>query len=133
MVRGSAKDLHYFWVVSPLESPKIMGLKVIHSPEALKHQASLLFCPWCGKEGQNEGTMVNHLCTGHYHLRLVCKRCLSYFTTTLDIMQHHTQGCESTCISMKASQMKKWKNLCDPPTAMPSHEGDAMAPHKKRK
>ena len=24
--RGSAKDLLFFWVVSPLESPKIMGL-----------------------------------------------------------------------------------------------------------
>ena len=35
--RGSAKDLHYFQVVSPLKSPKIMGLKGIHSPEALKH------------------------------------------------------------------------------------------------
>ena len=28
VARGSAKDLHYFLVVSPLESPMIMGLKV---------------------------------------------------------------------------------------------------------
>ena len=43
-VRGSAKDLHYFRIVSPLNSPKIMGLWGIHSPEALKHQAGLSFC-----------------------------------------------------------------------------------------
>ena len=60
MARGSAKDLHYFWVMSPLKSPKIMGLRGTHSPEALKHQARLLFSPWCGNEGQNKGTMVNH-------------------------------------------------------------------------
>ena len=71
VARGSAKDLHYFRVVSPLESPKIMGPKGIHSPEALKHQAGLSFCPWCRKEGQNECTMVNHLHTRHYHLGLI--------------------------------------------------------------
>ena len=52
MARGSARDLHYFWVVSPLKSPKIMGLKGIHSPEVLKHQAGLLFCSWCGSSGK---------------------------------------------------------------------------------
>ena len=35
---------------------------------------------------------MNHLCTGHYCLGLVCKRCLLYFTTMSDKMQHHTQG-----------------------------------------
>ena len=35
-VRGSAKDHHFFRIVVPLESPKIMGLQGIHSPEALK-------------------------------------------------------------------------------------------------
>ena len=94
--KGSAKNLHYFEVVSPIESPKIVGLKGIHSPEALKHQVGLSFCPWCRKEGQNEGTLVNHLCNGHYHLGLVCKRCLQHFMTSSDRMQHHLQGCEST-------------------------------------
>ena len=46
VARGLAKDLHYFQVVSPLKSPKIMGIRGIHSPEGLKHQASLSFCPW---------------------------------------------------------------------------------------
>ena len=64
VARGSTKDLHYLQVVLPTESPKMMGLKGIHSPEALKCQTGLLFCPWCRKEGQNEGTMVNHLHTG---------------------------------------------------------------------
>ena len=41
--RGSAKDLHYSWVESLVESPKIMGLKGIHSSEALKHQVWLSF------------------------------------------------------------------------------------------
>ena len=30
------------------------------------------------------------------HLGLVYKRCLSYFTTALDKMQHHAQGCPCT-------------------------------------
>ena len=41
----SAKDICYFPVVSPTGSPKIIGLKGIHSPEALKHQSGLSFCP----------------------------------------------------------------------------------------
>ena len=85
-VRGSTKDFHFFRIVATLESSKIMGLLGIHSPEVLKQQAGVLFCPWCGKEEQNMGTIVNHMCTGHYHLRLVCKRCLSYFTTISDKM-----------------------------------------------
>ena len=95
MARGSAKDLHYFQMVSPMESPKIMGLKGIHSPEALKHLIGLSFCPWCRKEGQNEGTMVNHLHTRHYCLRLICEQCLLYFITSSDAMWCHAQGCQS--------------------------------------
>ena len=43
--KGTTKSLCYFWKVSSVESSKIMGLKGIHSPEALKHQAGLSFCP----------------------------------------------------------------------------------------
>ena len=51
-VRSSVKDLQYFQMVSPTKSPKIMGLKRINSPEALKWWSGLLFCSWCGKEGR---------------------------------------------------------------------------------
>ena len=69
-----------------------MGLKGVHFPEALRHHGSLSFCPWCGEEGQNEGTVVNHLHTGDYHLGLICERCLLFFNA----MQCHVQGCEPT-------------------------------------
>ena len=59
--KGSPKSIQYFWVVPPTESPKIMGLKGIHSLKALCWQVGLSFCLWCGNEGQNEGTIVNHL------------------------------------------------------------------------
>ena len=45
-----------------------MGVKGVHHPDALHCFAGLTFCPWCGKEGQNEGTMVNNLWTMHYKL-----------------------------------------------------------------
>ena len=38
-----------------MESPKVMGLMGIHDPDALQHFARFTYCPWCGKEGQNEG------------------------------------------------------------------------------
>ena len=63
VAKSSLRDICFFWLVPPNESPKIMGLEGIHYPEVLKWQASQSFCPWCGKEGQNEGTVANHLCT----------------------------------------------------------------------
>ena len=42
--------------------------------------------------------MLNHLCTGHYCLGLICKQCLLYFMTSSDAMWHHAQGCQSTCV-----------------------------------
>ena len=47
------KDIYLFRVVLPTKSPKIMGLKGIHSPKALWQQGGLTFCLWCRKEGQN--------------------------------------------------------------------------------
>ena len=47
--------------MSSLELPKVMGLVGIHNPDALCHFAGVTFCPWCGKQGLNEGTIVNHL------------------------------------------------------------------------
>ena len=60
-LRTSPKGLQFFHPMSPLELPKVMGLMGIHNPNTLCHFASVTFCPWCGKEGQNEGTTVNHL------------------------------------------------------------------------
>ena len=112
VVRWSTRDLQYFRVVAPIESPKIMGLWGIHSPKVLKHLAGLSFWLWCRKEGKNKGTIINLLHTCHYCLGLVCERCLSYFMTMLDQMQHHSQGCEFTC-SNKTTQIEKWRSLCD--------------------
>ena len=48
-----------------------MGLEGIHLPKTLRWQSSFSFSPWCGKEGQNEGMVVNHLLM-HLHLGLIC-------------------------------------------------------------
>ena len=67
-LRTLPKGLGFFHVVSPLESPKVMGLMSIHHPKALCHFQGVTQCPWCGKEGKNEGNIVNHLRTVHYEL-----------------------------------------------------------------
>ena len=65
------KGLRFLRVVPTSESPKVMGLMGIHDPDAPWCYAGYTYCPWCGKEGQNEGTVVNHLRTTHYRLGLV--------------------------------------------------------------
>ena len=92
---SSVKEICYFQGGITHRIPKDHGPEG-HFPEALKHQGGLLFYCWCGKEGQNEYTMVNHLHTGHYHLGLICERCLLFFTTNFKVMQCHVQGCEPT-------------------------------------
>ena len=76
------KGLKFIRAVPPLESPKVMGLIGNHDPDALCHFGSVTYCPWCRKEGQNKGTVVNHLQTTHYRLGLVCDRCYSCLSTT---------------------------------------------------
>ena len=66
------KGLRFLRAVLTLESPKVMDLMGIHDPDALWHYTGYTYCPWCGKEGQNEGTVVNHLRTTHYRLGFVC-------------------------------------------------------------
>ena len=63
-----------------------MGLMGIHDPDALHQFGSVTYCPWCGKEGQNKGTVVNHLWTTHYRLGLVCNRCYGCLSTTSDTL-----------------------------------------------
>ena len=60
-LRSLPKGLKFLCTVPPSESPKVMGLTGIHNPDALCHFGGITYCPWCRKEGQNEGTVVNHL------------------------------------------------------------------------
>ena len=84
-----SKGLKFLRAVSAKESPKEMGLKGIHDPKALWHFSGFTYCPWCGKRGQNEGTIVNHLRMVHYKLGLICNKCYGCPTTTLDTLQRH--------------------------------------------
>ena len=63
-----------------------MGLKGIHDPDALWHFASYTYCPWCSKDGQNEGTVINHLRTVHYKLGLMCDQCFGCPAVTSDAL-----------------------------------------------
>ena len=85
------KGLKFLRVVSTKESLKVMGLKGIHDSKALQHFAGFTYCPWCGKDGQNEGTIVNHLRTAHYKLGLVCDLCFGCPTRMADTLHQH--GC----------------------------------------
>ena len=38
--------------------------------------------------------VVNHLQTSHYHLVLICGKCLEYLTTSDNAMCHHLQLCK---------------------------------------
>ena len=83
------KGLKFLRAVSTKESPKIMGLKSINNPESLQCFAGYTYCPWCRKDGQNKGTIVNHLRTEHYKLGLVCNLCFSCPTTLADTLRWH--------------------------------------------
>ena len=88
-LRSLPKGLKFLCAVPPSESPKVMGLVAIHDPDALCHFSRITHCPWCGKEGQNEGTVVNHLQTVHYRLGLVCKKCHDCPSTTSNTLCCH--------------------------------------------
>ena len=53
-----------------------------------------LSCLWCEEEGQNEGTVINHLQTNDYHLGHICGWCLEYFTNSADTMCCYSQLCK---------------------------------------
>ena len=80
------KGLEFLRVVPTSESPKVMGLVGIHDLDALQHFAGFTYCPWCGKEGQNEGMVINHLRTMHYRLGLVCGKCHGCPATTCNTL-----------------------------------------------
>ena len=91
MLRTLPKGLTFLRVVSLSESPKAMGLMSIHNLDTLHHFNGLAHCPWCGKVGQNKGTITNHLRTTHYKLGLICKRCFGCPSTTLEAICCHGQ------------------------------------------
>ena len=68
-----------------------MGLVGIHNPDALCCFSSVTHCPWCGKEGHNKGTVVNHLWTVHYRLGLVGNKCHDCPSTMSDTLHCHGQ------------------------------------------
>ena len=88
--QSQPKGLRFLRAVSAKESPKEMGLKGIHDPKALWCFSRFTYCLWCGKLGQNEGTIVNHLRTTHYYkLGLICDRCFGCPTTMADTLCQH--------------------------------------------
>ena len=90
-LRTLPKGLTFFRVVSPSDSPKVMVLMGIHHPNTLCHFNGLTHCSRCGKEGQNEGTIINHLWTVHYKLGLMGKKSFGCPSITLEAIQHHGQ------------------------------------------
>ena len=94
-LRSLPKGLKFLWAVPPSESPKVMGLVDIHNPDALCCFSGMTHCPWYGKEGQNEGTVINHLLTVHYRLGLVCNKRYNYPLTSSDTLCcHGQQNCQ---------------------------------------
>ena len=89
VLRTLLKGLKFFRTVSPSKSPKVMGLMGIDNPDVQCCFNRLTHCPWCGKEGQNEGTVVNHLQTVHYKLGLICKKCFGCLSIILEAICHH--------------------------------------------
>ena len=86
------KGLRFLRVVPASESPKVMGLIGIHDLDALWHYTGYTYCPWCRKEGKNEGMVVNHLRTTHYRLGLVCNKCFGCPSVMSDSLRWH--GCQ---------------------------------------
>ena len=85
------KGFKFFHPVSPLKSPKLMGLTNIQHPDAPCCFNGVTHCLWCGKEGQNEGMIINHQQMMYYKLGLVCKKCFCCPLVTSDAIWHHGQ------------------------------------------
>ena len=93
-LRSLLKGLIFLRAVPPSESLKVMGLVGIHNPDALYYFNGMTHCPWCGKEGQNEGTVINHLRMVHYRLSLVCNKCYYPSTSSDTLCCHSQQNCQ---------------------------------------
>ena len=84
------KGLKFFRAISPSKSPKVMGLTGIHKPDVLCCFNGVTHCAWYRKVSQNEGTIINHLWTVHYKLGLVCEKCFSCPSLSLEAICHHS-------------------------------------------
>ena len=94
ILRILPKGLKLLRAVPLSESPKVMGLTGIHDLDALCHFNRMTHYPWCGKEGQNKGTIINHLWMVHYRLSPMCKICYNYPSTSSDTLCFHSwQNC----------------------------------------
>ena len=94
-LRSLPKGLKFLHAVPPSESPKVMALVGIHDLDALCCFNGLTHHPWCEEEGQNEGTVINHLQMVHYRLGLVCNKCNNCQSTSLDTLHcHGWQNCQ---------------------------------------
>ena len=89
--RTLPRGLTFFRAVFPSESLKVMGLMGMHNLNALCHFNGLTHCPWCRKEGQNEGTIVNQLQAVHYKLGLLCEKCFGCPSITSEAICYHSQ------------------------------------------
>ena len=94
-LRSLPKGLKFLHAVPPSKSPKVMGLVGIYDPDALCCFSGVTHCPWCGKEGQNKGTMVNHLQKVQYRLGLVCNKCHDCPSIKPNTLCHH--GWQDCC------------------------------------
>ena len=108
--KSHPKGYTVFSVVTPSKPTNIMGLKGIHSPKILHWQDGHSYCSWCGKEGQNEDTIVNYLRTVHYHLGLVCTLCMDFFATSVDTKRWHAHACNSMANKDKDWEEEESKN-----------------------
>ena len=86
VLRSLPKGLKFLRMVSAKGSPKIMGLKGIHDPNALQHFTGYTHHPWCGKDRQNDGTAANHPRTAHYKSGIICDQCFGCPAVTLDAL-----------------------------------------------
>ena len=94
-LRPLTKGLKFLHAVPPSESPKVMGQVGIHDLGTLCHFSGITHFPWCGKEGQHKGTVVNHLQMVHYRLGLVCNKCHDCPSITSDTpCCHGWQDCQ---------------------------------------
>ena len=94
-LRSLPKGYQFLHVAPPSEPLKVMGLVGINNLDALHHFNGLTHCPWCGKEGQNEGTVINNLQMVHYRLGLVCDKCNDCPSTSSGTLScHGQQSCQ---------------------------------------